>query len=291
MQRSHTWKQDEHDEQTTTVEPGGRAGPPAVLRSLLCSRRPVSVGPMTTPRATGARLGRALREVGRDRPADLQGEAGLGAGSRDARRADRPRASARSSRSARRIADGRGRASPRPTRRQAELVAENEQLKAASVGADRDRGSARERRIQELLVRLPEPIRERVKPLSQRIPDEPGGDQAAAWRALPEHRRHPQRGQQVQPGDHLYQRGPRRCRTARRRRSPSLYVGIGQALLRDRRRPRRPASGPPRPRAGRGRPANEAAAEIAQAIAILKNEESAEFVRLPIRIESRGVNE
>ncbi len=51
-----------------------------------------------------------------------------------------------------------------------ELIEENDKLKAASASLV-DTMVALEKRIKELLVRLPDPIRDRVKPLSQRLPD------------------------------------------------------------------------------------------------------------------------
>ncbi|MBN2512045.1 MAG: DUF3450 family protein [Sedimentisphaerales bacterium] len=54
--------------------------------------------------------------------------------------------------------------------KKADLVEENDKLKQASASLG-DTIAALEERTRQLLVRLPDPIRERVKPLSQRLPE------------------------------------------------------------------------------------------------------------------------
>lgn len=58
-------------------------------------------------------------------------------------------------------------------RRRAELLAENDALKVTSEGLANHLASL-ESRTGRLLARLPEPIRERVRPLSQRLPESGG---------------------------------------------------------------------------------------------------------------------
>ena len=56
-------------------------------------------------------------------------------------------------------------------RKRADMIRENEKLKAASASLE-DTLVALENRTKGLIKRLPDPIRDRVKPLSQRLPDE-----------------------------------------------------------------------------------------------------------------------
>lgn len=167
-------------------------------------------------------------------------------------------------------------------KKRADLERENERLKAASSVLD-GQVAALEARTRELLPRLPEPICERVKPLSQRLPsDGVETNLSLAQRfenvvgilnEVTKFNREIALTSEVRTlGD-----GARAEVTA-------LYVGIGQAYYAS-------ANGLA---AGVGRaegeawtwtPANDAAAEIARAIAILKNEQVADFVRLPVRID------
>ncbi len=124
-------------------------------------------------------------------------------------------------------------------RKREELLQKNALLEEASrVLADRVGGL--EARTKTLLVRLPEPIRERVMPLSQRLPEDPADTKPA--RTLVEvrsRRRTPERGEQVPPGDHGHQRGsPARRRYLRGgdrglcRDLPGLVRRCHQALRR-----------------------------------------------------------
>jgi hypothetical protein len=140
-----------------------------------------------------------------------------------------------------------------------------------------------EARTKELMKRLPDPIRERVKPLSQRLPENPEetklslSDRFLNIVGILNEVDKFNREITVTSEVHTLRDGT----TAE---VAVLYVGIGQAFY----------TGANGKAAGVGTasaegwiwtPVNEAAAEIARAIAILKNEEVADFVQLPFRIE------
>lgn len=168
----------------------------------------------------------------------------------------------------------------------AELFEQNERLKESS-GALTGTVAGLETRTRELLARLPEPIRERVKPLSQRLPAPPKDGAEETKLSLGE------RFQnvvgilnEVNKFDGVI------TATSEVRALPDgtsaevtvLYLGLGQAFYAG-------ASGQV---AGVGTssadgwvwtPANELAGEIARAIAIFENEQAAAFVQLPIRVE------
>jgi hypothetical protein len=140
-----------------------------------------------------------------------------------------------------------------------------------------------ERRVEALLPRLPDPIRERVKPLSQRIPQDPAasklsiGDRflsvvgilneidkfngeitlASEVRSLPD-------GGQAEV--------------------TVLYLGVGQGYYVNS-TGTIAGIGTAGPDAWSWRPANQAAAAIAMAVSVLQGEMPPQFVRLPIRID------
>jgi hypothetical protein len=162
------------------------------------------------------------------------------------------------------------------------LLADNAKLKGAS-GSLGQALVALEERTSGLLVRLPDPLRERVKPLSQRLP----GSMEETKLSLSE------RFQNVIGILNEINKFNREITvTSEVRTLPdgssaevtALYIGIGQGYY----------SGQNGKIAGVGwatddgwvwKPANEAAAPIAAAIAILKDEQVASFVRLPIKIQ------
>lgn len=167
-------------------------------------------------------------------------------------------------------------------RKRIDLLDENERFKAAAAALD-DVVAVLEVRTRELLVRLPDPIRERVKPLSQRLPEDPAETELSLSErfqnivGLLNEVNKFNREITVTSEVHTLPDGSSAEVAA-------LYVGIGQAYYVS-------SSGQA---AGIGfasadgwvwTPANDAAEEIAQAIAILKNEQVASFVRLPIRID------
>lgn len=166
-------------------------------------------------------------------------------------------------------------------KKQAELLQENEKLKEIT-GSLNHMAINLEDKTKELLKRLPDPIRERVIPLSQRIPNNP----AETKLSLSE------RFQNIVGILNEVNKFTREITvTSEVRKLPdgtsaevtALYIGIGQAYYVN----------------GKGdvagigtastdgwvwMPANESAARIAQAIAIFKNETAAAFVPLPIEI-------
>lgn len=162
------------------------------------------------------------------------------------------------------------------------LVEANEKLRAASAALD-DTIIVLEDRTRELLVRLPDPLRERVRPLSRRFPEDPEETELSLGERF-------QNVVGILNEVNKFNRNislPSEIRTLPDGTSvevTTLYVGAGQAYYVS-------ATGTV---AGVGRataqgwtwiPANDAAPQIAQAIAILKNEQVASFVRLPIAIK------
>ncbi len=167
-------------------------------------------------------------------------------------------------------------------KKRAELAAANDRLKSASAALGRTVVSL-EQRTRTLLKRLPEPIRERVKPLSQRFPEDPNDTRLSLSERF-------QNIVGILNEVNKFNREitvtpeVRRLDGGQSAEVTTVYVGIGQAYY---------ASADGR-MAGVGtatedgwlwKPANEAAPEIARVIAILKNEEVASFVRLPIETE------
>lgn len=162
------------------------------------------------------------------------------------------------------------------------LIQENEQLREASSSLG-EILIALESRVTGLLVRLPEPIRERVKPLSQRIPDDP----ESASLSLSE------RFQNVVGILNEINKFNRDITvTSEVRPLPdgtsaevtALYLGLGQGFYTGA-KGTVAGVGTATPDGWTWTPANDAAAEIARAIAILKNEEVASFVPVPVTIQ------
>lgn len=167
-------------------------------------------------------------------------------------------------------------------KKRAGLVEENEKLKEASSSLN-ETVLTLEQNTKNLLKRLPDPIRERVKPLTQRIPE----DAKETKLSLAE------RFQNIVGILNEVNKFSREITLTSEVRSladgssaevTALYVGIGQAYYAS-------ANGK---LAGTGTasadgwvwtPANDAAPQIMEAIAILKNEQVATFVRLPVEIK------
>lgn len=164
-----------------------------------------------------------------------------------------------------------------------ELVQENEKLKESSAALGGVLESL-ERGILGVLPRLPEPARERVKPLTQRLPK--ADDQESAL-SLSE------RFQNVVgimneldrfAGEITVASEVRELEGGASAEVTALYLGTGQAFY----------VGSGESVAGIGTssedgwawsPRNEAAGEISRAIGILNNEEVASFVRLPVSLD------
>ncbi len=169
-------------------------------------------------------------------------------------------------------------------RKRADFVADNEKLKdaASSLGGTLE---TLETRTLALLPRLPDSLRERVKPLSQRIPA--GASASTSTLSLSE------RFQNVVGVLNEVNRFNREITVASEVRTlpdgssaevTAIYLGLGQAFY----------TGSGGAIAGVGipsdegwiwKPANEAAPRIASIVAILKNEQVASFVQLPIEIQ------
>ena len=165
-----------------------------------------------------------------------------------------------------------------------ELVAENEKLKEASNSLV-EVIETLEERAKLLLPRVPEPIRERVKPLSQRFPDPESEEETKL--SLGE------RFQNVVGVlDQINKYNREISVTSEVRTLPdgtsaevtALYVGIGQGYYVT---AGGDAAGIGMPTADgwTWKPANEAALQIQQAIAVLNNEQEATFVPLPLQVD------
>lgn len=165
--------------------------------------------------------------------------------------------------------------------KRAELLALNERQKQGSSTLV-DTITLQEQRLLALLPRLPEPIRERIRPLSQRIDEDPAATKLSLGERF-------QNVVGILNEVDKFQQGI--TATSEVRALPdgtsaevtALYLGIGQGYYAS-------TNGMV---AGVGTagesgwvwtPANEAAPEIARAIAILKNEQVASYVKLPLRV-------
>jgi len=164
-------------------------------------------------------------------------------------------------------------------KKRAALVEENDKLKAAS-GSLRETVTKLEARTRELLVRLPASLQERLKPLSQRIPDKPAETKLSLG----------ERFQNVVGILNEVNKFNREMTVASEVRALAdgtsaevtvLYVGLGQAYYLGA-KGKVAGIGKPSAKGWTWRPANEAAEQIAAAIAILKNERPASFVKMPV---------
>jgi hypothetical protein len=167
-------------------------------------------------------------------------------------------------------------------RKRQELLDENEALKSASLVLE-ETIEPLERKTLELVRWLPDPLRERVEPLSHRIPADPGATELSLG----------ERFQNVIGVLNEVNKFNRDITvTSEIRTLPDgtsaevkvLYLGLGQAYY----------VTPNGEGAGVGRPsaegwvwtaANEHAAGIADALAILQNEKVPAFVPLPVEIQ------
>jgi FtsZ-binding cell division protein ZapB len=167
-------------------------------------------------------------------------------------------------------------------KKRAELVEENEKLKSSSATL-RDIVTEFEARTAALIKRLPDPIRERIQPLSQSMPDDPNETKLSLG----------QRFQNLIGILDMVNKFNRDITVTSEVRALAdgsaaevtvLYLGVGQAYY---------ASndgtvagvGRPSEDGWTWEPANDAAALIADAIAIWKNEKGARFVPLPVKIQ------
>jgi FtsZ-binding cell division protein ZapB len=167
-------------------------------------------------------------------------------------------------------------------RKREELVATNEKLTSSSAGLSRSVVPL-EKGVAALLTRLPDPVREMVKPLSQRIPE--NADESKLSLA--------ERFQNVVGILNEVNKFNGEIRVASELRSlpegdsaevTAVYLGVGQGFY----------SGAGGTIAGVGastgdawlwKPANEAADSVAQVIAILKNEKVATYIQVPVSVQ------
>ena len=163
-----------------------------------------------------------------------------------------------------------------------ELMAESEALKEASAKY-LETVVGLEARTKELLVGMPEPILERVKALSQRIPEDPESTKLSLS----------ERFISIIGILNEVDRFNREITlTSEVQQLPNgttaevavMYVGIGQAYYVTN---NGEAAGVGRstPEGWTWKEANDAAADIALAIDILKNKEIAQYVRLPLQVD------
>jgi len=162
-----------------------------------------------------------------------------------------------------------------------ELIEQNEKFKQASAALE-EKVIALESRTKALLERMPAPLRSEVKPLSQKLPDDPKNtDQSLSKRfqtiigIL---------NQANKFNSEISLASEVRDLPQGRVNVRVLYVGLGQAFY----------VNAARPVGGVGtlgddgwvwRPANDAAPRIGNAIDIYENNKVADFVPLPVEIE------
>lgn len=164
----------------------------------------------------------------------------------------------------------------------AELVARNESLKDASRALAEPLADL-EARTQALLVQLPVLLQERVKPLSQRIPEDPAGAESSlserALNVVGILNQVTKFNREVSVTSEV-----RELSGGAQAEVTALYVGLGQAyyVTND---GSAAGIGRPSPAGFTWEPANESAKDVAKAIAIFNNEQAAEYVRLPLRID------
>jgi len=166
-------------------------------------------------------------------------------------------------------------------RKRAALVAENEQRRATS---DRLVALVRtfEDRTLKLIVRLPEVLKDRVRPLSQRIPEKPEESRLSLS----------ERFQNVVGVLNEVNKFQREITVVSEVRTlpdgttaevSALYLGIGQGWYASN-DGKVAGVGTAGPDGWSWQPANDAAPAVRAAIAILKNEQVAAFIGLPVQV-------
>jgi hypothetical protein len=162
----------------------------------------------------------------------------------------------------------------------AELRAQSEQVTQV-VEQMKEAAVKLEKQVPALLVRTPDPVRERVKPLVQRLPK----DQAETKIALPE------RFQNVigilneiskANGEVTVATEIRTLEKGRQTEVKTLYVGMGQAYYLS--AAGDAGSGHPTETGWEWQPSNELAPSITEMMQILQNKATARFVPLPVSI-------
>ncbi len=166
-------------------------------------------------------------------------------------------------------------------KKRVDLIDENKKLKEASAALG-ETVLTLEQSTKDLLKRLPDPIRERVKPLTQRLPENP--DETKLSLA--------ERFQNIIGILNEVNKFNREITiTSEVRALPdgtsaevtALYIGIGQGYYASA-NGKAAGTGTAAPDGWVWTPADNVAGEIVRAIAILQNEQVAGFVRLPVEI-------
>lgn len=167
-------------------------------------------------------------------------------------------------------------------KKRGEMIEENNKLKQASESLETVLVSLEEQ-TKGLLRRLPDPIRERVKPLSQRLPDGSGKNKMSVS----------ERFQNVVGILNEVDKFNREISVTSEVRTLSdgtsvevtaLYIGIGHGYYSSS-NGNIAGIGIPTDDGWKWKEANESAAQIADAISILKNEKVAAYVKLPVEIK------
>jgi len=167
-------------------------------------------------------------------------------------------------------------------KKRVDMIAENEKLKTATASLQ-DTLVMLEDRTKQLLGRLPDPIRDRVKPLSQRLPDDPDETQLSIS----------ERFQNVVGilnevdkfnREIVVNSEVRTLQDGSSVQVTALYVGIGQGYYANE-SGTIAGIGTATPDGWVWKPSNEAAPQIAEAIAIFNNEKVATFVQVPVDIQ------
>jgi FtsZ-binding cell division protein ZapB len=168
-------------------------------------------------------------------------------------------------------------------KKRSELVEENEKLKSAADTL-KTIVTKFESRTGALNKKLPEPIRERIKPLSQRLPEDPNETKLSLSQRFQNVIGILNEVNKFNRGEITVTSEVRTLADGSVAEVTALYVGLGQAYY----------TNNDGTIAGVGRPsedgwvwepANDAAGRISDAIAILQNEQVASFVPLPVKIK------
>jgi len=165
-------------------------------------------------------------------------------------------------------------------RKLAEARAQNDQLDAAAARM-RTAVAGLETRLPALLARTPDPVRERMKPLVQRLPQNPAETKISL----------PERFQNVigilneigkANGEVAVATEIRTLTDGRPAEVKTLYIGLGQAYYVS----AKGEAGIGRPGANgwEWQPANELAARVTEAMQVLQNKETPHFVSLPVKM-------
>ena len=166
--------------------------------------------------------------------------------------------------------------------KRSELVDENEQLKETAAGLAEAVGGL-EKRTRTLLDRLPDPILDRVGQLSQQLPDDPEKTKRSLGL----------RFQNVVGiinevnkfnGEMIVTSEVRTLPGGSSAEVTALYVGIGQGYYVSAKGDVA-ANGTVSEEGWVWKPANDAAPRIADALAIMRNEQPASFVKLPVEVK------